>query len=107
MYRWSELFIPTLREAPADAEVASHKFLVRAGYIRQLGAGLYSYLLLGQRSVLKITNVVREEMDKIAQEFYLPGLHPREVWEASGRWAVMGDNLFKLKDRRAPTCAWE
>jgi prolyl-tRNA synthetase len=100
MYRWSQLFIPTLREAPADAEVASHKFLVRAGYIRQLGSGIYSYLFLGQRAVLKITNIVREEMDKIAQEFYLPAIHPREVWEASGRWAVMGDNMFKLKDRK-------
>ena len=100
MYRWSELFIPTLREAPADAEVASHKFLVRAGYVRQLGAGIYSYLFLGQRAILKITNVVRKEMDKIAQEFYLPAIHPREVWEASGRWAVMGDNMFKLKDRK-------
>lgn len=99
MHRWSQLFIPTLREAPADAEVASHKFLVRAGYIRQLAAGIYSYLFLGQRALLRITNVVREEMDKIGQEFYLPGLLPREIWEASGRWAVMGDNMFRLKDR--------
>src|SRR5665811_1268976 len=68
MHRWSQLFIPTLREAPADAEVASHKLLVRAGYIRQLAAGLYSFLFLGQRSMLKITNIVREEMDRIAQE---------------------------------------
>src|SRR6266496_500699 len=100
MHRWSQLFIPTLREAPADAEVASHKFLVRAGYIRQLAAGIYSFLFMGQRSVLKITNVVREEMDKIGQEFYLPAIHPREIWEASGRWAVMGDNMFRLKDRK-------
>ena len=100
MYRWSQLFIPTLREAPADAEVASHKYLVRAGYIRQLAAGIYSYLFLGQRAILKITNIVREEMDKIGQEFYLPALHPREVWEASGRWEVMGDNMFRLKDRK-------
>ena len=100
MHRWSELFIPTLREAPADAEVASHKFLVRAGYIRQLSAGIYSYLFLGNRSFNKITQIVREEMDKIGQEFYLPALHPRELWEASGRWALMGDNLFRLKDRK-------
>jgi prolyl-tRNA synthetase len=100
MHRWSELFIPTLREAPADAEVASHKFLVRAGYIRQLAAGLYSYLFLGNRSFNKIMGIVREEMDKIGQEFYLPALHPRELWEASGRWEVMGDNLFRLKDRK-------
>jgi prolyl-tRNA synthetase len=100
MHRWSELFIPTLREAPADAEVASHKFLVRAGYIRQLAAGLYSYLFLGNRSFNKIVAIVREEMDKIGQEFYLPVLHPREVWEASGRWDLMGDNMFRLKDRK-------
>jgi prolyl-tRNA synthetase len=100
MHRWSQLFIPTLREAPADAEVASHKFLVRAGYIRQLAAGLYSYLFLGQRSFNKITAIVRQEMDRIGQEFYLPALHPRELWEASGRWSVMGDNLFRLKDRK-------
>src|SRR5580698_7773407 len=100
MHRWSELFIPTLREAPADAEVASHKFLVRAGYIRQLAAGIYSYLFLGNRSFNKIIAIVREEMDKIGQEFYLPALHPRELWEASGRWSVMGENLFRLKDRK-------
>jgi len=100
MHRWSQLFIPTLREAPADAEVASHKFLVRAGYIRQLSAGIYSYLFLGNRSFNKIMGIVRQEMDKIGQEFYLPALHPREVWEASGRWGLMGDNLFRLKDRK-------
>ncbi|MFY9674373.1 MAG: proline--tRNA ligase [Terriglobales bacterium] len=100
MHRWSELFIPTLREAPADAEVASHKLLVRAGYIRQLGAGIYSFLFLGNRSTQKIMGIVREEMDKIGQEFYLPALNPREIWEASGRWAVMGENMFRLKDRK-------
>src|SRR4051812_27156687 len=100
MYRWSQLFIPTLREAPSDAEVASHKFLVRAGYIRQLSAGIYSFLFLGQRSILKIKNVVREEMNKIGQEFDLPVLHPRELWESSGRWNIMGDNMFRLKDRK-------
>jgi len=100
MHRWSELFIPTLREAPAEAEVASHKFLVRAGYIRQLAAGIYSYLFLGNRSFNKIVAIVRQEMDRIGQEFFLPALHPREIWEASGRWALMGDNLFRLKDRK-------
>jgi prolyl-tRNA synthetase len=100
MHRWSELFIPTLREAPADAEVASHKLLVRAGYIRQLGAGIYSFLFLGNRTINKIMGIVRQEMDKIGQEFYLPTLHPRDLWEESGRWAVMGDNMFRLKDRR-------
>jgi prolyl-tRNA synthetase len=100
MHRWSKLFIPTLREAPADAEVASHKFLVRAGYIRQLGAGIYSYLFLGNRSLNKIIGIVREEMDKIGQEFFLPAIHPRELWEQSGRWTTMGDNMFRLKDRK-------
>ncbi len=103
MHRWSKLFIPTLREAPADAEVASHKFLLRAGYIRQLGAGIYSYLFLGQRSINKIQAIVREEMDRIGQEFLLPALHPRELWEESGRWTIMGQNLFKLQDRKG---AW-
>jgi prolyl-tRNA synthetase len=105
MHRWSELFIPTLREPPADAEVASHKFLVRAGYIRQLAAGIYSYLFLGNRSFNKIEGIVREEMDRIGQEFLLPALHPREIWEASGRWTLMGDNLFRLKDRKGADLA--
>jgi prolyl-tRNA synthetase len=100
MHRWSRLFIPTLREAPADAEVASHKFLLRAGYIRQLGAGIYNYLFLGARSLNKIIAIVREEMDKIGQEFYLPGILPREPWEQSGRWTAMGDTMFRLKDRK-------
>lgn len=100
MHRWSQLFLPTLREAPADAEVASHKFLVRAGYIRQLGAGIYSYLFLGQRSINKIVGIVRQEMDTIGQEFLLPSLLPRELWEQSGRWTGMGDNMFRLKDRK-------
>ncbi|HMF64498.1 MAG TPA: proline--tRNA ligase [Edaphobacter sp.] len=100
MHRWSQLFIPTLREAPADAEVASHKLLLRAGYIRQLCAGIYSYLPLGNRSINKIIAIVREEMDRIGQEFLLPTLHPRELWEESGRWSVMGDNMFRLKDRK-------
>jgi prolyl-tRNA synthetase len=97
---WSKLFIPTLRDDPAEAEVASHKLLLRAGYIRQLSAGIYSHLFLAQRSLLKITAIVREEMDAIgAQEFHLPALNPAEVWQESGRWDAMGDNLFRLKDR--------
>jgi prolyl-tRNA synthetase len=100
MHRWSQLFIPTLREAPTDAEVASHKLLLRAGYIRQLGAGIYSYLFLGNRSINKIIAIVREEMDKIGQEFLLPALNPRDVWEESGRWTGMGENMFRLKDRK-------
>src|SRR5271156_5440532 len=100
MHRWSRLFIPTLREAPADAEVASHKFLLRSGYIRQLGAGIYSYLFLGQRSINKIIDIVRQEMDTIGQEFLLPTIHPAELWEESGRWTTMGQNMFRLQDRK-------
>ncbi len=100
MHRWSQLFIPTLREAPADAEVASHKLLLRAGYIRQLGAGIYSYLPLGQRALNKIVAIVRQEMDRIGQEFLLPTLNPVELWQESGRESVMGQNLFHLKDRK-------
>ncbi|HEY2030902.1 MAG TPA: proline--tRNA ligase [Myxococcales bacterium] len=99
--RISKGFVPTLKEVPADATVASHQLLVRAGYIRQLSAGIYCILPLAQRSLLKITAVVREEMNRIgAQEFYMPALNPREVWEESGRWAVMGENMFHLKDRK-------
>ena len=105
MHRWSTLFIPTLREAPADAEVASHQILVRAGYVRQLGAGIYSYLPLATRSINKIVAIVRDEMDKIGQEFFLPALHPKEVWEESGRWTGMGQNMFRLKDRKGAELA--
>lgn len=99
--RWSQCFIPTLREDPTDAEVVSHKLLLRAGLVRQLAAGLYSLLPLGQRVILKIIDVLREEMNGIgAQEFYLPALNPREIWDESGRWDVMGDNMFRLKDRK-------
>jgi len=97
---WSKLFIPTLRETPAEAEVVSHQLLLRAGYIRQLSAGLYNYLFLAQRSLLKITKIVREEMDAIgAQEMLLPMLNPAELWQESGRWEIMGDDMFRLKDR--------
>ena len=98
--QWSKLFIPTLRENPVDAEVVSHQLLLRAGYIRQLSAGIYNYLFLAQRSILKITAIVREEMDAIGgQEMLLPALNPAEIWQESGRWDIMGDNMFRLKDR--------
>jgi prolyl-tRNA synthetase len=99
--RWSQYFIPTLREDPADAEVISHRLLLRAGFIRQVGAGIYSYLPLAQRSIIKISNIIREEMNAIGgQEFYLPAIHPAELWQESGRWSVMGDTMFRLKDRK-------
>jgi prolyl-tRNA synthetase len=100
--RWSNLFIPTLREDPADAEVASHKLLIRAGYIRQLTAGIYSLLPLAQRVRLKVMQIIREEMNGIGgQEFLLPALQPAELWKESGRWEVMGDNMFKFRDRKS------
>ena len=99
--RWSQYFIPTLREDPADAEVVSHKLLLRAGIIRQLSAGIYSYLPLGQRVVLKVMELLREEMNRVGgQEFYLPALHPAELWQESGRWNAIGDEMFRLKDRK-------
>ncbi|MDQ3755813.1 MAG: proline--tRNA ligase [Acidobacteriota bacterium] len=99
--RWSQIFIPTLREDPADAEVVSHRLLLRAGMVRQLAAGIYSYLPLSWLVMRKIMKIVREEMESIGgQEFFLPALNPREIWEETGRWAVMGDNMFRLKDRK-------
>jgi prolyl-tRNA synthetase len=99
--RWSRFFIPTLREDPADAEVISHKLLLRAGLIRQLSAGIYSFLPLGQRVALKVMQILREEMNAIGgQEFYLPALHPAEIWQESGRWSAIGDEMFRLKDRK-------
>jgi prolyl-tRNA synthetase len=99
--RWSQYFIPTLREDPADAEVISHKLLLRAGLIRQLSAGIYSFLPLGQRVALKVMQILREEMNAIGgQEFYLPALHPAELWQESGRWNAIGDEMFRLKDRK-------
>jgi prolyl-tRNA synthetase len=99
--RWSQYFIPTLREDPADAEVISHKLLLRAGMVRQLSAGIYSFLPLGQRIALKVMQILREEMNGLGgQEFFLPALHPADLWKESGRWDVMGDNMFRLKDRK-------
>jgi prolyl-tRNA synthetase len=99
--RWSQAFIPTLREAPADAEATSHKLLVRGGFIRQLTAGSYTILPLGQRVRLKIAEIIREEINAIGgQEMVLPTLHPAEIWRKSDRYELMGDNLFKLQDRK-------
>src|SRR5215207_8527758 len=99
--RWSQYFIPTLREDPADAEVVSHRLLLRAGYIRQLGAGIYSFLPLGWRVAQRATRIVREEMERVGgQEFYLPALHPAEVWKESGRWDAIGEEMFRIKDRK-------
>ncbi len=98
--RLSTLFLRTLREDPADAEVPSHRLLVRAGYIRRAAPGIYSWLPLGYRVYRNIEQIVREEMDRISQEVHFPALLPREPYEASGRWTEYGDNIFRLKDRR-------
>ncbi len=100
--RWSKTFIPTLRDDPADAEATSHRLLVRAGCVRQLMSGVYSLLPLGFRVCHKIAKIVREEMDRIgAQEFSLPAIQPAEIWKRSGRWETMGEEMFRLRDRRA------
>lgn len=94
------MFIPTLREVPADAEAISHVLMLRAGYVRQLASGLYMYLPLGLRVINKINNVLKEEMNAIGgQEISLPVLHPAEIWQQTGRWDAIGDEMFRLKDR--------
>jgi prolyl-tRNA synthetase len=99
--RWSQAFIPTLRDDPADAEAVSHILLVRGGFIRQVAAGSYTMLPLGQRVRLKVAGIIREEMNAIGgQEMMPPTLHPAEIWRKSGRYEMMGDNLFKLEDRK-------
>ncbi|NLT29519.1 MAG: proline--tRNA ligase, partial [Propionibacterium sp.] len=99
--RMSQLFVRTLREDPADAEVPSHRWLVRAGYIRRAAPGIYTWLPLGLKVLRKVERIVREEMDAMgAQEVSFPALLPREPYEATNRWTEYGDNLFRLKDRR-------
>lgn len=98
--RLSKLYMPTLRENPVDAEIASHKLLLRSGMIRRSASGVYTYLPLGYRVVKKIENIVREEMDNSgAMEILMSAIQPREIWEESGRWSVYGPEMFKLKDR--------
>jgi prolyl-tRNA synthetase len=104
--RWTELFAPTLRENPGGADSASHRLLLRAGYIRQLMAGHYSLLPLAMRVRAKIIEVIREEMNRIGgQEFLLPAMHPAEVWQRSGRWTLMGEEMFRLRDRKGADLA--
>lgn len=98
--RYSNMFIPTLREVPAEAEAVSHKLMLRAGYVRQLASGLYIYLPLGLRVINKINAILKEEMEAIgAQEISMPILHPAEIWQQTGRWDVIGDEMFRLQDR--------
>jgi prolyl-tRNA synthetase len=98
--RFSKMLIPTLRETPSDTEAISHRLMLRAGYVRQLAAGLYIFLPLGWRVISRIHAVLREEMDAIgAQEISMPVLHPAEIWQQTGRWDAIGDEMFRLKDR--------
>jgi len=104
--RWSQMHIPTLREDPAEADAPSHRLLLRAGYIRQLMAGHYSLLPLAVRVRMKVIEIIRQEMNRIgAQEFILPAMHPAEIWQRSGRWEVMGEEMFRLRDRRGSDIA--
>ena len=94
--RWSKLFVPTLKEDPSSAESTSHRLLLRAGFIRPLGAGIYSLLPLAQKVRNKVIALIRKEIDGIGgQEFALPALHPQEIWESSGRLAAMGEIMFR------------
>lgn len=97
----SLLFVPTLKEAPKDAEVRSHKMMSRAGLIKQVASGIYTYLPLGYRVIKKIENIIREELDKIGcSELLMPALQPRDLWEESGRWEKYGPELMRLQDRK-------
>ena len=99
--RLSSLFLRTLREDPSDAEVNSHRLLVRAGYIRRNAPGVFTWLPLGLRVKARIEQIIREEMDNAgAQEVFFPALLPREPFEITGRWKEYGDNLFRLQDRK-------
>jgi len=98
--RVSQFFIPTLREAPAEAELLSHKLMLRAGLIKKLGSGLYSWLPLGLRVLRKVEQIVREEMNRAgAVELLMPAIQPAELWQESGRWDVFGPQMLKIKDR--------
>ena len=98
--RWTQTLIPTLKETPADAEILSHQLLLRAGLLRKLAGGLYTFLPLGLRALRKVEKIVREEMDRAgALEVLMPTLQPPEIWQQSGRYETMGDGLYKVRDR--------
>ncbi len=98
--RWTQAFIPTLKESPADAEITSHKLLLRAGLIRKLAGGLYTFLPLGLRALRKVEQIVREEMNRAgALEVLMPALQPPEIWQQSGRYETAAEVLFKVRDR--------
>jgi prolyl-tRNA synthetase len=98
----SQLFLPTSRDAPAEAEIISHQLMLRAGLIRRVAAGVYAYLPLGQRVIHKVSQLIREEMNRAGgQELLLPALQPAELWQESGRWELMGKEMMRLQDRHA------
>ena len=103
--RYSEMFLPTVREVPSDAEIISHQLMIRAGMIRKLTSGIYTYLPLGYRVIRKLEQIIREEMDGAgAQEVFMPTVQPRELWEESGRWSFYGKELLRFKDRNDRDC---
>ena len=103
--RYSEMFLPTLREVPSDAEIISHQLMIRAGMIRKLTSGIYTYLPLGYRVIRKLENIIRQEMNRAgAQEVFMPTVQPRELWEESGRWSLYGKELLRFKDRNDREC---
>lgn len=103
--RYSEMFLPTVREVPSDAEIISHQLMIRAGIIRKLTSGIYTYLPLGYRVIRKVEQIIREEMNRAgAQEVFMPTVQPRELWEESGRWSLYGKELLRFKDRNDREC---
>jgi len=103
--RYSEMFLPTLREVPSDAEIISHQLMIRAGMIRKLTSGIYTYLPLGYRVIRKLEKIIRQEMNRAgAQEVFMPTVQPRELWEESGRWSLYGKELLRFKDRNDREC---
>ncbi|MEG2063328.1 MAG: proline--tRNA ligase [Kiritimatiellia bacterium] len=101
MMRWTQALLATLREAPQDAEIISHKLLIRAGMLRKVGGGLYTFMPLGMRALRKVEQIIREEMDRAgAQEILMPALQPAELWRTTGRWESMGAGMFKVTDRK-------
>lgn len=103
--RYSEIFLPTLREVPSDAEIISHQLMIRTGMIRKLTSGIYTYLPLGYRVIQKVEKIIREEMNRAgAQEIYMPTIQPRELWEESGRWNHYGKELLRFRDRHEREC---
>jgi len=98
--RYSEMFLPTTKETPSDAEIVSHRLMLRAGMIRKLAGGIYTYLPLGYRVIRKVENIVREEMNRAgAQELFMPAVQPAELWMESGRWDMYGKELLRVRDR--------